>query len=332
MTMRRNIVYLILFVSFGALSQQIPQYSQYLRNQFMVNPASAGVYDFLDITASGRWQWIGFGNEPRTAYLSGAGLLGKKEKVRYNPSFRVSQGPVKNPDVGTGKLKHAIGGQVLIDEYGAFRRSQIAATYAIHLPINEKMNMSFGTRLGMSNNSFLQDRAVVLNTKDPYADYDGGDAGYDDFVKNNSSVWIMDVGVGMYLYSKNLFVGVSADQLSKDLVQVGSSTANFNTQIHYNLTAGYKIPLDETMTIMPALLIKNMQPAPFSMEYSIQMEYLEWLWGGFSYRHKDAIVGFFGMNISQKFKFGYSYDFSLSRFRGLSSGGHELVLGYMIGR
>jgi hypothetical protein len=39
-----------------------------------------------------------------------------------------------------------------------------------------------------------------------------------------------------------------------------------------------------------------------------------------------------GLNINNKFKFGYSYDFSLSRFNNLSSGGHEIVLGLMLGR
>ena len=57
-------------------AQQNPQYSQYLRNQFMINPAAAGVYDFVDITMSGRWQWLGFDDSPRTAYLSGTFVLG----------------------------------------------------------------------------------------------------------------------------------------------------------------------------------------------------------------------------------------------------------------
>ena len=54
-------------------------------------------------------------------------------------------------------------------------------------------------------------------------------------------------------------------------------------------------------------------------------------WAGISYRNTDAIVGMLGMNINQKMKFGYSYDYSVSRFNRYSSGSHELFLGIMLG-
>jgi hypothetical protein len=41
-------------------------------------------------------------------------------------------------------------------------------------------------------------------------------------------------------------------------------------------------------------------------------------------------VGMLGLNVNQRFKFGYSYDFSLSRFKDVSAGGHEIVLGIML--
>lgn len=316
-------------VTVSGFAQQVPQYSQYLKNPFMVNPGAAGIYDFTDITMSGRWQWVGFENSPKTAYLSGSTVIGQP-KARYNPGFRVSQGIVRNPEINTGKLKHALGGQLLFDEYGAFRRMNAAATYAIHIPMSKNYNLSFGTRLGMSNNQFLPDRAVVLNPTDPYQNYGGGDTEYDGYIGNQSSRWIMDLGVGLYFYSKNLFVGISADHLSKDLVNFGTGTANFNTQMHYNFTAGYKIPVGQKFTITPAVLIKNMQPAPFSIEATVMAEYEEWMFFGASYRHKDAVVGMFGINISSKFRLGYSYDFSITKMNQASSGGHELIMGIML--
>jgi hypothetical protein len=75
-----------------------------------------------------------------------------------------------------------------------------------------------------------------------------------------------------------------------------------------------------------------MSPAPVSIDVNLQAEYNEWLWFGFGYRHTDAVIGMLGMNISNRFKFGYSYDFSLSKFNNYTSGGHELTLGIMLGR
>jgi type IX secretion system PorP/SprF family membrane protein len=327
----KNIISIIIIgLSVSVFGQQVPQYSQYLRNQFMVNPGAAGVYDFTDITLSGRWQWVGFGDEPRTAYLSLSAPISRKPRPRYNPGLRISQGPVRNPEIKTGKLKHALGGQILVDQYGAFRRMQAAATYAVHLPITKTYNLSFGARVGLSNNSFLKDKAQVLNIVDPSQTYT--DNTYSNFITDQSNRYILDIGAGLYLYSKNAFFGISADQLSKDFVSFGSGTANFNNQIHYLATLGYKLMLNDNLSITPALLAKIMSPAPISIEGSLQLEYKEWLWTAFSYRHKDAIVGMVGLNISDRFKVGYSYDFSISRFNQYTSGGHEVILGLMLGR
>lgn len=321
----------LLMLAVNAYGQQVPQYSQYLRNQFMVNPGAAGVFDFTDITMSGRWQWVGFGDEPRTAFVSVTTPLTRKPKIPYNPALRISNGPVRNPEIKTGKLKHAIGGQVLADQYGAFRKLQFSGTYALHLPISKTYNMSFGTKVGLSNNTFLADKAQVLNVIDPTQGYPDDDT-YNAFIQDQSSKFIMDIGMGLYVYSKKSFFGVSADQLTKDFVQFGSGTANFNNQLHFMATAGYKIPMNENLSLTPAVLVKYMRPAPISLDVSIQLEYKEWLWTGVSYRHKDAIIGMLGLNVNNKFKFGYSYDFSLSRFKDVSAGGHEIVLGLMLGR
>lgn len=237
---------------------------------------------------------------------------------------------MRNPEIKTGNLKHALGGQILVDQYGAFRRMQAAATYAVHLPITKTYNLSFGARVGLSNNSFLKDKAQVLNVVDPSQTYT--DNTYSNFISDQSNRYILDIGAGLYLYSKNAFFGISADQLSKDFVSFGSGTANFNNQIHYLATVGYKLMLNDNLSITPALLAKIMSPAPISIEGSLQLEYKEWLWTAFSYRHKDAIVGMVGLNISERFKVGYSYDFSISRFNQYTSGGHEVILGLMLGR
>lgn len=330
--MKKVIFIACLGITISSWAQQIPQYSQYLRNQYMVNPAAAGVYDFVDVTLSGRWQWLGFGDEPRTAYLSGSTVLGQSTKQKYNPAFRSSIGPVKNPEINTGKTKHAVGGQIVADQYGAFRSMSFAGTYAIHLPIAENYNLSFGTNLGLSNNQFLRDKAVVLNTSDPLSTYSGGDGEYDDYIKNQSNKFILDLGAGFYLYSQKMFLGVSASHLTKDMVEFGGGSANFNTQIHMNATGGIKFPINDNLSLMPAVLVKLMSPAPLSFEGSIQLEYKEWLWIGASYRNDDAVIGMLGLNVNEKFKFGYSYDFNISRMNQLSGGGHELVLGLMLGR
>lgn len=329
--MRRILLTLILGSATLAFGQQLPQYSQYSRNQFMVNPGAAGAYDFLDLTVGGRYQWVGFDNAPRTAYAYGSTVL-KKNYKKYNPSVRTSSGSALYPEVSAGKLKHAVGGQIVADEYGAFRSIAFSGTYAIHLPVTKTHNLSFGTKLGVSNNSFIQDRAVVLSQTPGYTGPVMNDDTYNDFIANPSSLNFMDIGAGLYFYSKELFVGVSADRITRDMVSFGAGTANFDPRLQMNFTAGYKFPLNENLTMMPSVLAKTIDNAPLSVEASVQVEYQERMWFGASYRYNDALVVMLGASISEKFKFGYSFDYSLSKFNNYTSGGHELVLGIMIGR
>jgi type IX secretion system PorP/SprF family membrane protein len=328
--MKKFILAIITLSTTIVFAQQNPQYSQYLRNQFLVNPAAGGLYDFTDITIGGRWQWLGFGDEPRTAYLAFNTVLHKKIKTTYNPAIRISNGPVRNPEVKTGRVKHSLGGMLIADQYGAFRKVQGSAIYSIHLPLSKEVNLAFGAKVGLSNNAFLREKAQVLNIVDPTQGYTDGT--YDGFIADQSSKFILDIGAGLYLYAKGFFIGISADNLSKDFVEFGQGTANFNSQIHSQLIAGYQIPLSEDFSMTPSVLVKYMNPAPPTMEGSLQLEYKEWIWMAASYRHKDAVVGMLGLNLSERFKIGYSYDLSLSKFRDFSAGGHELILGVMLGR
>ena len=327
----KRIIFICAFIICGtSYAQQIPQYSQFQRNQFMINPAAAGVYDFVDITMSGRWQWLGVSDSPKTSYLAFSVPVRFTPKY-YNPGIRTSGGPIQNPEIKTGKLKHTFGGQLLADQYGAFRKFSFSGTYAIHVPLTKKVNLSFGVKAGLSNNSFLADQAQVLNIMAPDQNQ-YNDPTYDNFVQNQSNKYIMDVGAGLYLYSNNLFFGVAAEQLTRDMVEFGQGTANFDPQMHYSILGGYKITLTDQLTLTPGFLIKYMSPAPLSIDGNLQLEYNNWLWMTIGYRHTDAVIAMVGMNISERFKFGYSYDFSVSRFNSYSSGGHELTLGLMLGR
>lgn len=334
--MRNSLLILLISISAVAFGQQMPQFSQYLRNQYMVNPGAAGVYDFVDITLGGRMQWAGLENAPMSSYLYVSSTLSKKSHTRFNPALRTSNGPIRNPEIKTGKLKHALGGMIVADQYGAFRQLKGALTYAIHIPVAQNYNLSFGANVGVSNRAFLKDRAQTLNMMSPTLGYT--DNTYDSYAQG-ASLNTMDVGAGIYFYSKELFIGLSAEQLTRDFVSFGNGTANYDPTTHMNFTAGYKFPLSNNLTLMPSILVKYMYPAPISLDGSLQLEYKEWLWFALSYRqgiggfsNPDAFIAMAGLNISDRFKFGYSFDYSISEFNQYSAGGHELVLGLMLGR
>ena len=326
--MMRNIIVLtfglIATITFG---QQEPQFSQYNRNQYLVNPGAAGAYDFVDITLGGRMQWAGFDNAPMTTYIYGSSALPKKNKAKYYPRTSTRRGPIRYPRRGVGGMKHAFGGYVFADQYGAFRQIKFAGTYAIHLPLTNRLNLSFGVDLGLSNRAFLADRAQTLNVMTGV----GNDATYAQY-STSVSDYTMDVGAGLYLYSEDFYFGIAADQLTGDLVKFGLGTANFDPKMHYRGTIGYKIHAGDNVTITPNALVKYVIATPISIEGGIQLEIQERFWLAASYRSSKTIVGMVGFNVNNVFKLGYSFDFTTSDIRNYSAGGHELVLGIMLGR
>ncbi len=321
----------ILLLGFQVYGQQVPQYSQYMRNQYMVNPASTGMYDFLDISIGGRTQWVGFDNAPRTAFFYVATPLPLKPKnkgtAKYSSRSRRTYF-YKSPKVSTGKPKHAVGGHGLIDQYGAFQRINISGTYAFHLPLSRDFNLSFGTNIGLSNHTFIKERAQTLNL----ITGSGTDNVYDQFA-NSGDMNILDIGAGFYLYSRDLFFGISGEQLTEDLVQFGSGTNTFfNTRIHFRGILGYTFNMNRDWEVTPSVLFKYLPSKFYSLDFNAIFEYKQWLWLGLGYRVEDAVAGMFGVNINDQFKLGYSYDYTISTLNNVSSGSHELVLGFMFGR
>nr|WP_133272747.1 type IX secretion system membrane protein PorP/SprF [Hymenobacter radiodurans] len=68
---------LLLLATLPALAQQQAQYSQYMNNNYILNPGATGVEDYIDVKFSYRTQWTGLEGAPKTYYASINSSLGK---------------------------------------------------------------------------------------------------------------------------------------------------------------------------------------------------------------------------------------------------------------
>ncbi len=312
------------------MAQQSPQYSQYVRNQYMVNPGAAGAEDYMSLTLGGRMQWTGFENAPKTSYLYFASPVNKFSKGRmkrtYGKLLRNNK-RVRHPTMRINSSSHAFGAQLLADQYGPFRTFRLAGTYAYHLSLSRDYRLSLGVNLGLSSRSFLQDKAQVLSVM---TNTGFTDATYATYTSNQSEQYTMDLEAGLYFYGKGIFAGFSANQLTGDLVKFGNRMTSYDPKIHYFLTGGYRFSINNSMKLTTAALFKYLPPAPLSMEATVQLDFHDQFWCGLSYRHKDAVVAMFGCVISEKVRIGYSFDLSISKMIRYNSGGHEVVIGLML--
>ncbi|WP_289046781.1 type IX secretion system membrane protein PorP/SprF, partial [uncultured Olleya sp.] len=66
----KKIVYIVFLVFIGVQAQQDPQYTQYMYNMNVVNPAYAGSTESVSIGALYRSQWVGLEGAPTTGTLA----------------------------------------------------------------------------------------------------------------------------------------------------------------------------------------------------------------------------------------------------------------------
>ena len=70
--MRRSLLVLILIISYTTIvsAQQKPQYTQYVFNNFLLNPALSGIENYTDVKLGYRSQWTGLQGAPVTTFFT----------------------------------------------------------------------------------------------------------------------------------------------------------------------------------------------------------------------------------------------------------------------
>ena len=121
-------------------AQQVPLYSQYMLNGFLINPAVAGSEGYTAVNITAREQWVGMKHAPGTYALSFQTRVLKKSYISRNASIKKRR--AKNSRSG----KVGLGGYFFNDRNGAVERIGIKGTYAYHLYFS-RSQLSFGLSL-----------------------------------------------------------------------------------------------------------------------------------------------------------------------------------------
>lgn len=313
---------LISFFLINALvlqAQQRPQYTQYILNNYIVNPAISGIENYIDVKVGYRQQWSGIQNAPETNYFSIHAPIGKSDDRSSATSFSmVGDNPLgynyKN-EYTAAEPHHGIGLIAFIDKTGPISQSVVNVTYAYHLGISAQTNLSFGIGAGFNRISFNTTDVEVVDPGDP-AINNGT------FNKINP-----DLSAGLWFYSAQYFVGISAQQMLAPDPIVENNSNEKKISPHFFATAGYRFWLSDDITFMPSVMYNMQKPAEGVLNYSAKISFKDKIWLGAALRQEDAVSGLLGFNISSLFNVGYSYDFTTSQLNTVTKGSHEIVLG-----
>ena len=296
----------------------------------------AGIENYWDLKVSYRNQWVGLEGAPTTLYLTINTPLGK---TAYDHETPVTVPDLQAKNLGakqflmeyTAPPAHSgIGFTIINDKTGPLSRIAAYGSYAYHVPVGRKTSLSFGVSLGVQEVNVDQS-AVDFGQANPVDPAVAG-SGYLDKLEP-------DVNAGLWLSNNSFFVGLSAQQIIPVPINSSNGTTSGGVELqtgklipHTFLTAGYKILISDDISLLPSVMIRYVQPLPIGVDVNAKIQYQDLLWLGFSYRYNEGFAGMLGVNISNAINLGYSYDYTTTQLNTVSSGTHEIVLGFLWGR
>jgi type IX secretion system PorP/SprF family membrane protein len=320
------IVTILALMGFAVQAQQKPHYTQYVQNQFIINPALAGIEMYKDIRISHRHQWLGINDGPITTYFSMHGPLGRANTDRVPSAMRQQdynpRGAEYWNDYKSSASHHGWGLQIINDRSGPLTNLTAQLSYAFHMPVSDVMNLSVGFSGGINQVRLDASRLKFAITVDP--------AVYTSGVLNKIRP---DFSAGLYLYGPSLFAGISAQQIVPQKIEFVQNTArkvSGKAVPHFFGIAGYRMLLGEDFNLTPSVMVKYIQPAPVQVEGNAKLQYRDVMWVGASYRHQDGVAGMAGLNIGPNLSIGYSYDHTVTDLGAFARGTHEVMVGFKL--
>lgn len=269
-----------------ATAQQDPQYTQYMYNMNVVNPAYAGSKEGLSLTALYRKQWSGFNDAPKTFTFSAHAPFGDK--------------------VGLGL-------SVIKDELGPISETNVYADFSYTLQIGANTKIALGIKAGAT---FHDVGLTDLDLQDPN----------DPFFSKNINNTYPNVGAGAFLYGDNFYVGLSVPNLLSSVhldengLKYGSETN------HYFATAGYVFQVSENVKLKPSVMVKSAFDAPVSFDGNFNVLFFEKFELGVSYRLDDSFSGLVGFQVTENIRIGYAYDYITSDLDAVANASHEVII------
>jgi type IX secretion system PorP/SprF family membrane protein len=332
---KKLIIIPVMFLCVQLMAQQRPHYTQYILNNYILNPALSGIENYTDVKISTRDQWVGLNGAPKTTYFSIQAPIGKGDYRTTSTSFQV---PGENPrgryyweNYTAAAPHHGIGMTIINDRTGSFNRFTANATYAYHLGLSPTTNLSAGFSAGITNVSIDRSKHDFSGSGDPF------DPATSVAINSQLNKIRPDLGAGVWLYSKNYFIGVSAQQvIPQKLTFTDDATYISKGRLvpHLFLTAGYRFLLGESVNAIPSVMLKYVEGSSsnsFQPEANLKLQYMDLFWLGGSYRYQDGYAAMGGFNVSNTFNVGYAYDFTMTQLKTVSRGTHEIILGFLIG-
>ena len=301
----KRIVWLLVYIlgcASAARSQSEVPFSQYQMALGYYNPASAGRYGDLDVSALYRMQWMGWSNAPKTTYVTA--------NMPYN--FM--------------KREHGIGIVFVQDNISSLYNDLTAGLQYAYLKKIGKGKLRAGVQLGMVSRTAGGTFVVTPDSTDTTG-------GSDEAIPNSKiEKKVFDANAGLYYATDKWFIGVGVTHLLEPVIETESLYTFLDRG--YNFICGYNIQLNNPLLeLQPAVFVQT-NLNTYKADITARAVYARKYSAGLSWRMNenrlaDAFVVLLGATFG-KLEGGYAYDVPLSNVGRGTVGSHELFLKYRI--
>jgi type IX secretion system PorP/SprF family membrane protein len=288
-----NKIYLAITISLLSLSginaQQDPQYTQYMYNMNVINPAYAGSKENLSFGLLYRKQWVNIEGAPTTFTLAGSAPVGK--------------------NLGAGL-------SIISDKIGPVKETNAYADISYTLNLGGEHKLAFGVKAGGTfHNVGLFD---IGQNGVP-------DKGDDAFASDTNKAFF-NAGTGVFYYTDKYYIAVSVPNMIKS-VHLNYNNKKFGSEVsHYFITGGYVFDLTDNIKFKPFGMLKTAFNAPTSFDVSTNFLFNEKFELGATYRKQDSFGAMANFAISPSLRIGYAYDHIISDLKIASTSSHEVIL------
>ncbi len=278
---------------------QDPEFTQFYANPLYLNPAFAGSARCPRIILNYRNQWPGIG-----------------QFVTMNASY----------DQHIDGMSGGLGLLVNRDDAGdaTYVTSSYSAMYAYQLSLSRNFSIRFGAQASMRQKTLDWTK---LNFGDQIDRRNGFIYPTNEVLQGVQTVTYPDFSAGILAYSKRYFGGAAVHHIAEPDEQfTGTSKVASGLPRKYTAHFGAVIPLagnnGDDASISPNILFQKQQDFQ-QLNLGVYLNKGP-LVGGLWYRNVDSFILLLGFQ-QKTFKFGYSYDVTISKLtNNATTGSHEV--------
>ncbi|OIQ40906.1 MAG: hypothetical protein BM563_01735 [Bacteroidetes bacterium MedPE-SWsnd-G1] len=291
MTNKKLFLSILLLTSLLGFAQQDVQFTQYMYNMSVINPAYTGSRTSLSMSMMGRTQWNGLDGAPRTISVA-------------------ASGPIAD--------RMGLGVTLLSDIIGPVKEESIFADYTYTINTSETGKLAFGAKLGATFQKIDFFSLSVDLEGDPLIDRDNLNQTYPNF------------GAGLFYYTDKFYAGFSMPNIikSRHFEKENGFVSEASEEMHFFFNSGYVFDVSQDIKVRPSVMMKGAANTPISIDIAGNLLFYEIFELGVAWRVDSSVSGLFNFVLGKNMRLGYAYDHTLSNFSAYNSGSHEVFFLY----